>query len=173
MSCLLGCVLLLAIGQSQPVRYDEPTPGTGGWWLIQQPSEQAAIDSALAALQQKGASQSRLSEQLAHAMMRLADKDRRPPGTLVVIFADNLTRELIGKPLNNAQSTALRECLSEAMRPTGTSNTRLASRLQETLATISRKSPWTQVIVDDFVKLRESIQGPDDLPVRLIIPIRH
>lgn len=170
MQCLLSCVLLFAIGQSQPVRYDEPTPVTGGWWLMQQASEHAAIDSTLAALKEKGASQSRLSEQLAHAMMRLADKDHQPSWPLVVIFTDNLTRDLLGNQLTTAQNTALRECLSEAARPTGTSNARLATRLQEILAAAGSK-PWkSQLIIDGFIKLRESIQGPDDIPVRLNIP---
>jgi hypothetical protein len=161
----------MAIGQSQPVRYDERTPVTGGLWLMQQASERAAIDSTLAALKEKGASQSRLSEQLAHAMMRLADKDHQPPWPLVVSFADNLTRDLLGNQLTTAQNTALRECLSEAARPTGTSNARLATRLQEILAAAGLK-PWkSQLIIDEFIKLRESIQGPDDIPVRLTIPI--
>ena len=154
MKGLLTCLVLLAFGQSsQSVRNGEPTPLTsatvqrlrqmardGGWWLMQQPSEQAAIDSTLAALQEKGASQSRLSEQLAHAMMRLTDKDHRPPWPLIAIFADSLTRELLGKQLTNAQNTALRECVSEAVRATGTSNTRLATRLHETLTAIGLKS---------------------------------
>lgn len=176
MKCLLSCVLLLAIGQSQPVRNDEPTPetsaavqrlrqmaGHGGWRLVQLPSEQAAIESTLAAMKQEGASQSRLSEQLAHAMMRLTDKDHSPPWPLVVVFADNLTRELLGKQLTNAQDTALRECLSEAIRATGTSNARLASRLQEALSTLGLKSWKTQHIISDFIKLREAVQGPDDI----------
>lgn len=117
--------------------------------------------------------QSRLSEQLAHAMMQLADKDHQPPWPLVAILADNLTRDLLGNQLTAAQNTALRELLSESMRPTGTSNTRLASHLQEVLAA-ARLNPWkSQLIISDFIKLRESVQGPDDLPVRSTIPIRH
>lgn len=137
---------------------------------MQQPSEEAAIDSILAALKERSASQSRLSEQLAYAMMGLAEKDHHPPSTLVVVFTTKLTRELLGKPLNNVQATALRECLSEAMRRTGTSNARLATRLQEILSTVGLKSSRMQGIIDDFVKLRESIQGPDNLPVRLTMP---
>lgn len=180
MKCLLSCVLLLAIGQSQrsqPVRNDEPTPETsgaaqrlqqmarnGGWRLVQQPpSGQAAIESTLAALKQEGASQSSLSEQLAHAMMRLTDKDHNPPWPLVIIFSDNLTRELLGKQTTYDQNTALRECISESVRATGTSNMRLASRLQETLTTIGLKSSRIQTIINDFIKLRESVQGPDDI----------
>jgi hypothetical protein len=140
---------------------------------MQQPSQHAAIDSTLAALKEKGASQSRLSEQLAHAMMRLADKNHQPPWQLVVNFADNLTRDLLGNQLTIAQDTVLRECLSEATRSTGTSNARLATRLQEILAAAGLK-PWkSQLIIDEFIKLRESIQGPDDIPVRLTIPIPH
>jgi len=173
MKRLLSYVLLLAVGQSQPVRYDELAPVTRGWWVMQQPSEYTAIDSALAALKEKGASQSRLSEQLAHAMMALVDKNHQPPWPLVAILADNLTRDLLGNQLTAAHDTALRELLSEAMRPTGTSNTRLASHLQEVLAA-ARLSPWkSQLIVSDFIKLRESVQGPDDIPVRLTTPIPH
>ena len=164
------------IGQSQPVRNDEPTPEAsaavqrlqqmarhGGWRLVQLPPEQAAIDSTLAALNEKGASQSRLSEQLAHAMMGLTDKDHRPPWPLVVVFADNLTRDLLGNQLPIAQRPTLRELLSEAMRPSGTSNARLASRLQETLTAVGLRSSRTQAIINDFIRLRESVQGPDDI----------
>lgn len=135
--------------------------------------EQAAIDSILAASKEKGASHSQLSEQLAHAMMRLADKDNRPPWPLVSLFTDNLTRQLLGNQLTAAQNAALRDLLSEAMRPTGTSNARLATRLQEILVAAGL-NPWkSQLIISDFIKLRESIQSPDDLPVRLTIPIPH
>jgi hypothetical protein len=139
-------------------------------WLM--PSQDAAIDSTLAALKQEGASQSRLGQQLAHAMMGLTDKDDRPPWPLVNTFADNLTHELVGKQLTSAQNTALRECLSEAVRRTGTSNARLASRLQEILTAAGLKPSRTQIIISDFVKLRESVQGPDDLPVR-IRPVKN
>lgn len=180
MKCLLICVLLLTIGQSQPVRNDEPTPEAsaavqrlqqmarnGGWRLVQLPPlDQAAIESTLAAMKQEGASQSRLSEQLAHAMMGLTDKDHSPPWPLVVVFADNLTRELLGKHTTNDQNTALRECISESVRATGTSNMRLASRLQQTLTTLGLKSSRTQAIINDFIKLRESVQGPDDISNR-------
>ena len=104
-------------------------------------------------------------------MMRLADKDHQPPWPLVVSFADNPTRDLLGNQPTTAQNTALRECLSEAAKPTGTSNARLATPLQEILAAAALK-PWkSQLIIDEFIKLRESIQGPDDIPVRLTIPI--
>jgi hypothetical protein len=172
MKCLLSCCLLLAIGESQPVSHDEPIPVAERWWLMQQPSEDATINSTLAALKQAGASESRLSQQLAHAMMGLTEKDHRPPWPLVTTFADNLTHELLGKQLTNAQNTALRECLSEAVHRTGTSNARLASRLQGILATGGLTSSKTQVIISDFIKLREFVQGPDDLPVR-DVPVRH
>jgi len=172
MKCLLSCFLLLAIGESQPVRHDEPIPVAEGGWLMQQPSEDAAIKSTLAALKQGGASQGRLSQQLAHAMMGLTDQDHRPPWPVVIVFAENLTQGLLGKQLTNAEDTALRECLSEAVRRTGTSNARLASRLQEILATAGLTSLKTQIIVSKFIKLREFVQGPDDLPVR-DVPVRH
>lgn len=143
-------------------------------WFRWISDEQAAIDSTLAALEEKGASQSRLSEQLAHAMMQLADKDHRPPLPLVSLFTDNLTRELLGNQLAAAQNAALRELLSEAMRRTGTSNARLASSLQEILAAAGLNSRKSQLIIDEFIKLRESVQSPDDIPVRrLTIPIPH
>lgn len=171
-----ACIPHPAIAQGQPVRNDELTPETsaavqrlqqmarnGGWRLVQLPSDQAAIESTLAALKEKSASQSDLSEQLAHTMMRLTDKDHRPPWPLVFIFADNLTRELLGKQWANDQNTALRECISQSVRATGTSNMGLASRLQEALTTIGLKSSRTQTIINAFIKLRESVQGPDDI----------
>lgn len=151
------------------------SPGAHPEWLPHRwlmPSQEAAIDSTPAALKQEGASQSRLSQQLAYAMMGLTDKDPLPPWPLVIIFAENLTRELLGKQLTNAQNTALRECLSEAVRRTGTSNARLATRLREILTAAGLKPSRTQIIISDFVKLRESVQGPDDLPVR-DVPVRH
>ena len=100
--------------------------------------------------------------------LRLADKDHRPPWPLVVVFTDNLTRELLGKQQTNAQNTALRECLSEAIRPTRTSNTRLASHLQEVLAAVGLDSSKTQLIIGDFIKLRESVHGPDDISIKIL-----
>ena len=169
----LSWLLLLTLGQSGlSVRHDEPTPVGEGLWLMQGPSEDAAIDSTLAALRQGGVSQSRLSQQLAHAMMGLTDKEHRPPWPLVIILAETITQGLLGKQLTNPQDTALRECLSEAVRRTGTSNARLASRLQEILASAGLTSSKTQIIVSEFIKLREFVQGPDDLPVR-DVPVRH
>jgi hypothetical protein len=59
----------------------------------------------------------------------------------------------------------MRECLIEVMRRTGTSNAGLASRLQQTLIGIGIGSEKTQLIVRDFIALREAVQGPDDSPL--------
>jgi hypothetical protein len=98
-------------------------------------------------------------------MMRLAENNQQPPWPVVVSFADKLTRELIGRQLNNAQITAMRECIVEVMRRTGTSNTGLASRLQQTLIGIGIDSSKTQPVVRDFIAVREAVQGPDDSPL--------
>jgi hypothetical protein len=104
-------------------------------------------------------------------MMRFAEDGDRPPWPVVVSFTDKLTRELIGKQLNNAQITAMRECIVEVMRRTGTSNLNLASRLRETLTGIGVDSSKTQLVVRDFIVLREAVQGPDDTPLLKPIPL--
>jgi hypothetical protein len=123
-----------------------------------------ALDSTLATLKE-GASQSHLSQGLAHVMMRLAEDNPREPWPVLVSFTDKLARELTGRQLNNAQITAMRECLIEVMRRTGTSNAGLASRLQQALIGIGIGSEKTQLIVRDFIALREAVQGPDDSPL--------
>jgi len=105
------------------------------------------------------------SHGLAHVMMRLAEDNRRPPWPVLVSFTDKFTRELTGSQLNNAQMTAMRECLIEVMRRTGTSNAGLATRLQQTLIGIGIGSEKTQLVVTDLISLREAIQGPDDSPL--------
>ena len=124
-----------------------------------------ALDSTLVTLKEGRASQSHLSQELAHVMMRLAENNQQPPWPVVVSFADKLTRELIGRQLNNAQMTAMREGIVEAMRRTGTSNAGLASRLQQTLIGIGIDSSKTQLVVRDFIAVREAVQGPDDSPL--------
>ena len=136
------------------------------WWLMQQPSEDATINSTRAALKQGGASVSRLSQQLAHAMMGLAEKDHRPQWSLVTTFADNLTHELLGKQLTNAQNTALRECLSEAVLQNWSEQRSFGRPPSRNIGN------WWSHLIEDFIKLREFVQGPDDLPVR-DVPVRH
>jgi hypothetical protein len=150
----------------QSVRQDEPKPAGGGLWEKQGSSTPVqALDSTLVTLNEGRASQSHLSQGLAHVMMRLAEDNRRPPWPVLVSFTDKLTRELTGRQLNNAQMTAMRECLIEVMRRTGTSNAGLASGLQQTLIGIGMGSEKTQLIVRDFIALREAVQGPDDSPL--------
>jgi len=129
-----------------------------------------ALDSTLATLKEGRALQSHLSQGLAHVMMRLAEDNPREPWPVLVSFTDKLARELTGRQLNNAQITAMRECLIEVMRRTGTSNAGLASRLQQTLIGIGIGSEKTQLIVRDFIALREAVQGPDDSPLRKVNP---
>ena len=128
-------------------------------------SVEQALDSTLVKLKEGRASQSRLSQELANLMMRLAENDHQPPRPVVVSFADKLTRELIGRQLNNAQITAMRECIVEAMRRTEMSNTGLAIRLQQTLIGIGIDPSKTQLIIRDFIAVREAVQGPDDSPL--------
>jgi hypothetical protein len=171
----LSVVLLLiysprpAAAQSTPaspqsVRQDEFIPAGRGWVKRVSSKPEQALDSALVKLKEGRASQSDLSQELAHVMMRLAESDHRPPWPVVVSFTDKLTRGLIGRQLNSAQITAMRECIVEVMRRTGTSNAGLASRLRETLASIGIDSSMTQLVVRDFIMLREAVQGPDDSP---------
>ena len=150
----------------QSVRQDELKPAGRGWVKrVASTPEQAALNSTLAALREGNASQGDLSQQLAHVMMGLAENNRRPPWPLVVSFTDKLTRELIGRQLNNAQIAAMRECIVEVMRRTGTSNAGLASHLQQTLVGIGIDSSKTQLVVRDFIVVREAVQGPDDSPL--------
>lgn len=107
--------------------------------MKQPTSVEQALDATLAALKERNASQSRLSQQLAHVIMRLADNDRRPSWPVVVSFTDKLTRELIGSQLNSAQITTIRDCIIGVMRRAGTSTAGLASRLQQTLAGLGKR----------------------------------
>ena len=148
----------------QSVRHDELKPAGKGWVKRVSSTPEQALDLSLVALKEGRDSQSHLSQQLAHVMMGLAENNRRPPWPLVVSFTDKLTRELIGRQLNNAQIAAMRECIVEVMRRTGTSNAGLASRLQQALFGIGIDSSKTQLVLSDFVAVRESVQGPDDSP---------
>jgi hypothetical protein len=150
----------------QSVRQDEFKPAGGGLRLKQVSSTpEQALDSTLVTMKEGRASQSHLSQGLAHVMMRLVEDGYRPPWPVVVSFTDKLTRELIGKQPNSAQSTAMRECIVEMMRRTGTSNAGLASRLQQTLIGIGIDSSKTQLVVRDLIAVREAVQGPDDSPL--------
>jgi hypothetical protein len=156
----------------QSVRQDEPKPAGGGLRVMRVSSTpEQALDSTLVTLKEGRASQSHLSQELAHVMMRLAENNRQPPWPVVVSFTDKFTRELIGRQMNNAQTTAMRECIVEVMRRTGTSNAGLASRLQQTLLGIGIDSSKTQLVVRDFIAVREAIQGPDDSPLAKPIPL--
>ena len=150
----------------QSVRHDELKPAGKGWVKRVSSTPEQALDLSLVALKEGRDSQSHLSQQLAHVMMGLAENNRRPPWPLVVSFTDKLTRELIGRQLNNAQIAAMRECIVEVMRRTGTSNAGLASRLRQTLIGIGIDSSKTLLVVRDFIAVREAVQGPDDSPVR-------
>ena len=150
----------------QSVRQDELKPAGRGWVKrVASTPEQAALNSTLAALREGNASQGDLSQQLAHVMMRFAEDADRPPWPVVVSLTDKLTRELVGKQPNSAQTTAMRECIIEVMRRTGTSNAALASRLQQALFGIGIDSSKTLLVVRDFIAVREAIQGPDDSPL--------
>ena|SRR2546421_13103872 len=153
-------------GGPQSVRRDEFKPAGGGLWVKRVSSTpEQALDSTLVTLEEGHAWQNHLSQELAHVMMRFADDGHRPPWPVVVSFTNKLTRELIGKQPNSAQTIAMRECIVEVMRRTGTSNLNLASRLRETLAGIGVNSSKTQLVVRDFIVLREAVQGPDDTPL--------
>jgi hypothetical protein len=150
----------------QSVRQDESKRAGGGLWEKRASSTpEQALDSTLVTLKEGRASQSHLSQDLAHVMMRLAENNRQPPWPVVVSFTDKLTRALIGRPMNDAQIIVMRECIVEGMRRTGTSNAGLASRLQQALIGIGIDSSKTQLVVRDFIAVREAIQGPDDSPL--------
>ncbi|HKN75026.1 MAG TPA: hypothetical protein VJW94_07605 [Candidatus Acidoferrum sp.] len=150
----------------QSVHQDESKP-TGGGLRVEQVSSTAeqALDSTLVTLKEGRASQSHLSQELAHVMMRLAENNHQPSWPVVVSFTDKLTRELISRQMNSAQIAMMRECIVEVMRITGTSNAGLASRLQQTLIGIGIESSKTQLVVRDFIAVREAVQGPDDSPL--------
>src|SRR6266403_960444 len=150
----------------QSVRQDEFKPAGGGLRVKQVSSTpEQALDSTLVTLKEVRAWQSHLSQGLAHVMMRFAEDSDRPPWPVVVSFTDKLTRELIGKQPNSAQTTAMRECSVEVMRRTGTSNAGLASRLRQTLIGMGIASAKAQLVVRDFIAVRETVQGPDDPPL--------
>jgi hypothetical protein len=150
----------------QSVRQDEFKPAGGGLWVKRVSSTpEQALASTLVTLKEGHAWQSHLSQELAQVMMRLAEDGDRPPWPVVVRFTDKLTRELIGKQPNSAQTTAMRDCIVEVMRRTGTSNAGLASRLQQTLIGIGVGSSNAQLVVRDFIAVREAVQGPDDSPL--------
>jgi hypothetical protein len=156
MKWVFSCLLLLITSLTgQSVR---------GMKQVSSTPEQA-VDLTLAALKDASASQSHISQTLAHVMMRLADNNQRPPWPVVVNFTDKLTRWLVGRQLNNAQITAMRECIVEVMRRTGTSNAGLASRFQQALIGLGIDSSKTQLVVGDFIAIREAVQGPDDSPL--------
>ena len=158
----------------QSVRQDEFKPADGGLRVKQVSSTpEQALDSTLVTLKEVRAWQSHLSQGLAHVMMRFAEDSDRPPWPVVVSFTDKLTRELIGKQPNSAQTTAMRECIVEVMRRTGTGNAGLASRLQQVLFGIGIDSSKTQLVVRDFIAVREAVQGPDDSPVIEPTPLVH
>src|SRR6266480_3296230 len=153
-------------GGPQSVRQDEFKPAGGGLRVKQVSSTpEQALDSTLVTLKEGRAWQSHISQGLAHVMMRFAEDGDRPPWPVVVSFTDKLTRELIGKQPNSAQTTAMRECIVEVMRRTGTSNPGLASRLQQALTGIGIDSSKTQPAVRDFIAVREAVQGQDDSPL--------
>ena len=149
----------------QSVRQDELKPTGRGWVKRDSSTPEQALDSTLLTLKEVRTWQNHLSQGLAHVMMRFAEDSDRPPWPVVVSFTDKLTRELIGKQPNIAQTTAMRECIVEVMRRTGTSNAGLASRLQQTLFGIGIDSSKTLLVVRDFIAVREAIQGPDDSPL--------
>src|SRR6266403_1333647 len=156
----------------QSVRQDEFKSAGGGLRVKQvSATPEQALDSTLVTLKEGRTWQSHLSQGLAHVMMRLAEDGDRPPWPVLVSFTDKLTRELIGKQPNSAQTTALRACIVEVMRRTGTSNAGLASRLQQTLIGIGIDSSKTQLVVRDFIAVIEAVQGPDDSPLVKPIPL--
>jgi hypothetical protein len=156
--------MVFALSVLLPLIYS-PRPAAAQFNPASKPAGEQALDSTLVTLKEGRARQSHISQELAHVMMRLAGNNHQPPWPVVVSFADKLTRELIGRQLNNAQITAMRECIVEVMRRTGTSNTGLASRLQQTLIGIGIDSSKTQLVVRDFIAVREAVQGPDDSPL--------
>jgi hypothetical protein len=160
-------VLLPLICSPRPAaaQFNPASPQSVLWVNQASSTPEQALDSTLVTLKKGRASQSHLSQELAHVMMRLAENNHQPPLPVVVSFTDKLTGELVGRQMNNAQITTMRECIVEVMRRTGTSNAGLASRLQQTLIGIGIDSLKTQLVVRDFIAVREAVQGPDDSPL--------
>ena len=122
-----------------------------------------AIDSTLTALEDMRGSQSDLCQELGRNLMSLADQSHPPSWQQVFFFADDITREVLGKHLSTAQHVALRRCLCVAMDPRRVSNADLAAKLRKALANAGVKSK-AGLIIEDFIKLRKAVQGPDDTP---------
>jgi hypothetical protein len=78
----------------QAVRQEESKPAGGGLRLKQASSTpEQALDSTLVTLNAGRASQSHLSQELAHVMMRLAENNHEPPWPVVVSFAAKSSHE--------------------------------------------------------------------------------
>ena len=152
MKCALSCFFLFAIGLSgQVARYDANSAAI------------SKLNSALMALNEARASQASVSEQVVEGMMLIAETEERSLRPVVERFANGLTKELVGRHLNTDQLTAVRQCIVEVMRRTGTSNVNSAARLQEALTSIGIPSPKKLAIVNNFIKVGEAVRGPDDL----------
>jgi len=155
MKCVLSCFFLLVVSMSgQSVREDRGTVAAIG-----------RLRSTLVTLQDAGASRASLSQELVDEMTSLAEIGHRPPRPVVATFADELTRELIGRKLNSEQMTAIHQCIVEVVRRVGTSNLNLAKRLQDTLVSSGIDSSKTQLVVRNFIAVGEAVQGPDDSPM--------
>ena len=138
----------------------------GGQAVHENDADAAAIsklNSALTALNDARASQTSVSEQVVETMMLLAENEERPLRPIVERFADELTKELVGKRLKTDQIIPVTQCIVEVMRRTRTSNVNLATRLQEVLTSIGIPAPKKLLIVNDFIKVGEAVRGPDDL----------
>ena len=78
----------------------------GGQAVHENDADAAAIsklNSALTALNDARASQTSVSEQVVETMMLLAENEERPLRPIVERFADELTKELVGKRLKTDQ----------------------------------------------------------------------
>jgi hypothetical protein len=128
------------------------------------------LESALAALEQRGASRAVLRQQLANAMLQLAPITRRPPAALVLNFADALTSALAGRAVpaepRRVIATSIRDLLRGAK-----ANFTLTAQLRQALTVAGVDAAAVELISERSLKVGEAIRGPDDLPVQPLLPL--
>jgi hypothetical protein len=126
------------------------------------------LKSTLSGLKDAGANRSSLASQLVDEMMILADANRPPSRSSVVVFADELTGVLLGKSITNGQLDVLRQSIGEALSGS-TANYLSAGHFRETLTAVGIDSSRKRLVTNLLIAIAEEVRGPDDSPV---LPIK-